>query len=443
MTDPSGPAPTTSSPPDLPAQTGAAGGIRIGRGLRRLADPRSLHWRITATVAAVACAMALGIGILVHRSSETRMMSIGRDKALTALESAEVHTRDDPSVRDDLSELGIYVGEELPDPLRELLASRPGPVTWYDNREPERDPDMWAATRVEGTELAVSVPMIMDVLSLKALDRHMTYAAVAMLTLVVPLTVLSAELVLRRLRRVAGTARRIRHGELDARTASRRHDEIGEISSAVDLMADALQERLHDEQRFTADVAHELRTPLAGLVTSASLLPESEATDLVRDRVQVLRALVEDLLEISRLDAGAEQANAQQVPLGELVTECVRRTGLDTRITVIGHPLAETDPRRLDRIVTNLVLNAHRHGGPPVEITVDTTTIVVRDHGPGFPPGLLAHGPQRFRTGAAERGHGHGLGLTIALGQARVIGARLTLTNAAPNGAIATLELPH
>lgn len=436
-----GPAPTSSSPAALPTEAGVPG-TRVGRALRRLADPRSLHWRIIATVAAAACAMALGIGILVHQSTETRTMSIGRDKALTALESAEADFRDDPSVRDDPSESGISIGDELPDPLRELLASQPAPVTWYDNREPGKDPDMWAATRVNGTELAVSVPMIMDVLSLKALDRHMTYAAIAMLTLVVPLTVLSAELVLRRLRRVAGTARRIRHGELDARTASRRHDEIGEISSAVDLMADALQERLHDEQRFTADVAHELRTPLTGLVTSASLLPEGEASDLVRDRVQVLRALVEDLLEISRLDAGAEQAQAQQVPLGELVTESVRRTGLETRVTVTGHPLAETDPRRLDRIITNLVLNAHRHGGPPVEITVDTTTIVVRDHGPGFPPALLAHGPQRFRTGAAERGHGHGLGLTIALGQARVIGARLTLTNATPTGATATLELP-
>ncbi|MFD4857153.1 ATP-binding protein [Streptomyces atratus] len=263
-----------------------------------------------------------------------------------------------------------------------------------------------------------------------------------MLAVVVPLTVLAAELVLRRLRRVAGTARRIKRGDLDARTRSRGHDEISEISSAVDLMADALQDRLRSEQRFTADVAHELRTPLAGLVTSASLLPESESTGLVRDRVQVLRALVDDLLEISRLDAGVEQADAQAVPLGELVAESVRRTGLETRVTVSGSPVAETGPRRLDRIVTNLILNAHRHGAAPVEVTVYGTTITVRDHGPGFPPELLAHGPQRFRTGAAERGHGHGLGLTIALGQAHVIGARLTLADSTDGGAVATLELP-
>ncbi|MFI8881789.1 ATP-binding protein [Streptomyces sp. NPDC053813] len=99
-----------------------------------------------------------------------------------------------------------------------------------------------------------------------------------------------------------------------------------------------------------------------------------------------------------------------------------------------GHPVTETDPRRLDRLVTHLILNAHRHGATPAEVTVDGTTIVVRDHGPGFSPELLAHGPQRFRTEAAERGHGHGLGLglTIALGQAHVIGAHLTPANTTP-----------
>lgn len=75
-------------------------------------------------------------------------------------------------------------------------------------------------------------------------------------------------------------------------------------------------------------------------------------------------------------------------------------------------------------------------------MTVDGATVVVRDHGPGFPAELLAHGPQRFRTGAAERGRGHGLGLTVALGQARVIEARLEFTHAPDGGAMATLRQP-
>jgi signal transduction histidine kinase len=117
----------------------------------------------------------------------------------------------------------------------------------------------------------------------------------------------------------------------------------------------------------------------------------------------VLRTLVEYLLEISRLDAGAEQADLRPVPLADVVRDSLARTGLEARLAVNGAPVvAETDPRRLDRILANLVINAHRHGKPPVEVTVDATTVVVRDHGAGFPDRLLAEGPQRFRTSAAE-----------------------------------------
>ncbi|MET4927446.1 ATP-binding protein, partial [Streptomyces sp. PSRA5] len=103
-----------------------------------------------------------------------------------------------------------------------------------------------------------------------------------------------------------------------------------------------------------------------------------------------------------------------------------------------------TDSRRLERILTNLVVNAHRHGRAPVVITVsgDGRTVAVRDHGPGYPTTLLDDGPQRFRTGARERGTGHGLGLTIALGQAHVIGATLEFGNPPDGGALATLRLP-
>ncbi|MFI6638705.1 sensor histidine kinase [Streptomyces sp. NPDC050504] len=411
--------------------------------LRRLADPRSLRWRIAAVVAAAACVTALGIGMLVHTRTEERNLFLGEGAATRALEQALVEYRTPQKVPDhDPARPGYLTGDQVPDALIARLGPDGSVETWYDTSKPLQGPTMWAGTRVEGNVVAVSHNMYGEQLSLEALDRHMRYAAMAVLAVVVPLTLLGAELVLRRLRRVAHTARSIRHGDLDARTRGRWRDEIGEISSAVDHMADALQERLHSEQRFTADVAHELRTPLAGLVTSASLLPEDEATDLVRDRVRVLHALVDDLLEISRLDAGAERANAQPVPLGEAVTESVRRTGLDTRIEVTGNPVASTDPRRLDRIVTNLVVNAHRHGGAPVLVGVAGTTVTVRDHGPGFPQDLIAHGPQRFKTGAAERGTGHGLGLTIAFGQAQVIGARLSLSNARPHGAVAVLELP-
>ncbi|GGO17461.1 two-component sensor histidine kinase [Microbispora rosea subsp. aerata] len=399
-------------------------------------DPRSLRWKIAALAAAASCAVAVSVGVLVHTTTYEWSLNTGRTEAVQAVLHAAsgIGGQDAPdAVIDDPAALP-------PELLRQVTPREP--ATWYDDTKPD-EPWMWAAVRTGGRVLAVKIDMGAERRSLQALDRHIVMATLAVLAIVVPLAALAAELPNRRLRRVAGTARRIAGGDLDARTGAggRPRDEIGEISAAVDSMASALQERLLAEQRFTADVAHELRTPLMGLVTSAELLPEGEVTELVRDRVAVLRALVEDLLEISRLDAGAERADHVPVPLGEVVRESVRRTGLAARVEVTGHPVADTDPRRLDRIIANLVANAHRHGRPPVEVGVRGTTIVVRDHGPGFHGTLLAEGPRRFRTGAEERGRGHGLGLTIALGQARVIGADLGFANAPDGGAVATVRL--
>lgn len=406
--------------------------------VRALLNWRSLRWKIALLVAVACCAIALTVGLLVHRSTYERSMNDIASKAQTAL-------------RDDLASDGTKTadilvrdpGEMPPDLVREARAH--GAATWYDEGH-RYSPRMWAAqTEPRGQVVATFVDMTSDQLSRRALDRHMWKYSLAALAVVVPLSALAAELPNRRLRRVARVARRIAAGDLAARVGAgeRGGDEITGISATVDSMADSLQDRLVNEQRFTADVAHELRTPLMGLVTASGLLPDGEATDLVRDRVGVLRVLVEDLLEISRLDAGVESPDLRPVALAGLVADSLARTGLETRCTVDGEPLVvETDPRRLDRILANLVTNAHRHGSPPVEVTVDGTTVVVRDHGSGFSDDLLSRGPQRFRTSAAERGHGHGLGLTIASGQAQVIGASLVFTNDADGGAVATLRLP-
>ncbi|WP_433352718.1 sensor histidine kinase [Microtetraspora malaysiensis] len=414
----------------------------------------SLRWKVAALITLACCAVVAVVGILVHRTTLGRTMWQGEGRALqSASVIAKQYRAGAPPEEPVLWTESIKRPDELPSPLRERLAVE-SPATWYDDRKPDQ-PWMWAAQRVGGGLVATSMmDMGGDMRQLRALDRAMVRAALTALAVVVPVSVCLAELTNRRLRRVARTARRIANGDLDARIAPappRRggglarwggRDEIADISAAVDSMAASLQHRLLAEQRFTADVAHDLRTPLMGLVTVVELLEEGEATDLVRDRVRVLRSLVEDLLEVSRLDAGAEVAERLRVPLAEVAEESAARVGVEARVLVSGNPVAETDPRRLDRILANLVLNAHRHGKPPVEITVGDHMIEVRDRGPGFPPELLADGPKRFRTGAAERGRGHGLGLTIALGQAHVIGADLTLANAPGGGAVATLRLP-
>lgn len=437
--------------------------------MRPLRRPRTarvpLRWKIAALAAATACLVAAAVGVLVHVWTAHDIRQRADARAFNTVYSAMDTYRRTGTLAD---------GAEL-DPA-ELPAVLRHPAdgsrhTAYDGYvHGNVGPSVWAAQRVGGPGspvLAVQANMSPDLYGLHRLDVSMAVASLVALAAAVPLAVYGAGLLGRRLRRVSETAGRISAGDLDARTGpTKGRDEVADIAATVDLMADSLGRRLRTERQFTADVAHELRTPVGGLLAAADLLPPGETEDLLRARVRDLRGLVEDLLEVSRLDAGVEQPVRARVPLGAVVREAVARTGLHAPVTVAAAQraeatrtaeteeteegeeseesmqLVETDPRRLERIVGNLVVNAHRHGGTPVEVTVEGRTVVVRDHGPGFPADLLRDGPRRFHTGAAERGSGHGLGLTIALGQARVLGAELRLDNAPDGGAVATLRLP-
>ncbi|MEU5979159.1 HAMP domain-containing sensor histidine kinase [Streptomyces sp. NPDC047315] len=414
-----------------------------------LFNPRALRWKIAALTALACCAVAVMIALLVRDANRDRMHRVGRERATTQLETA---TQQYERLGRRSAGIDLRTPAEMPAPLLRDLAEqrgRGGDVgLWYQVEEPDVH-WMWAATAIDdGRFLITRTDMSFEVRSLQLQDRSTVTSVLAALAVVVPLAALATEPIARRLGHGARTARAIADGDLDARIGSpgRARDEVTEMSAAVDEMAAALQRRLENERRFTADVAHELRTPLMGLVTTAGLLPDDdEVALLLRDRVRALNALVEDLLEISRLDAGIERADRDAVPLGEFVTDVVRRldAGPGVAVTVPDGDdvLVETDPRRVERIVVNLVANAQRHGAEPVRITVNGNRITVRDHGPGFPAALLDEGPQRFRTGASERGSGHGLGLTVAQGQAGVLGARLAFANAPDGGAVATLDL--
>ncbi|MFE9905735.1 sensor histidine kinase [Streptomyces achromogenes] len=410
----------------------------------------SLRRKIAALAAATALLVVTAVGVLVHLWTAQDIRSRGEARALNTLYGAmDVYRR--TGVLTDGAELDP---DGLPAALRPPADGERHHV--YDGHvEGNVGPSVWAAQRTGGPGspvLAVQINLSPDRANLSRLDAVMAVASLVALAAAVPLAVYGAGLLSRRLGRVAATAARISAGDLDARTGpTKGRDEVADIAATVDRMADSLALRLRTERRFTADVAHELRTPVGGLLAAVGLLPPGETEDLLRARVRDLRDLVEDLLEISRLDAGAEEPVRVRVPLGAVVAEAVARTGLATEVIDRSEAAqaadgtvrtVETDPRRLERIVANLVVNAHRHGAGPVRVTVDGPTVVVRDHGPGFPDDLLLHGPRRFHTGARERGSGHGLGLTIVLGQARVLGAELLLANAPDGGAVATLRLP-
>ncbi|MEU1147291.1 HAMP domain-containing sensor histidine kinase [Streptomyces sp. NPDC005863] len=392
------------------------------------------------------CALAALLGALVHVSVTNQTVGQARERALSRLK--EVTERYEAGDR-----LGPGAGVDpagLPDRLHDLAANgrRGTMVAAHESR-----PTMWAAGPADGERvIAVQVDYAQGARTIDGLDRAILGSSVLAIGATLLVGAFAVTRVTRRLHQTAQVARRISAGDLDARVrdphsrpsdtgAPRHQDEVAAVAGALDTMASTLQGKLLSEQRFTADVAHELRTPLTGLHAAAELLPPGRPTELVRDRVAALRTLTEDLLEISRLDAKSERVDLDAHLLAPLAERVVRSSGEGTELVVVTDVCVETDRRRLERVLGNLVANAHKHGRPPVLVTVDGPVVTVRDHGDGFPDYLVEHGPQRFRTeGTSSKGHG--LGLTIALGQAAVLGARLTFSDAVDGGAVATLRLP-
>jgi signal transduction histidine kinase len=400
----------------------------------------TLAAKAAAFITVMCCALAALLGVLVHVSVTNQTVGQARDLALSRLTDATAaFEAGDTPMR------GVGVDPpDLPAPLRELAAAgeRGTMVGEHHGR-----PTMWAAGPVDGGRaLAVEVDYAQGKRTIDGLDRAIVWSSALAIGATLLVGAVAVTRVTRRLQTTAQVARRISAGDLDARVGdsrtkdpSRPQDEVAAVAAALDSMAASLQGKLLSEQRFTADVAHELRTPLTGMHAAAELLPPGRPTELVRDRVAALRTLTEDLLEISRLDTGRERLELDTERLGALAERVVRASGTDTEVAVVRDAAVETDRRRLERVLGNLVANAHLHGRGPVVLTVDGAVVTVRDHGDGYPEYLVEHGPQRFRTEGGARGHG--LGLTIALGQAEVLGARLVFRNAADGGALAVLSL--
>ncbi|MFF4631551.1 ATP-binding protein [Streptomyces griseorubiginosus] len=391
-------------------------------------------------ITVMCCALAALLGVLVHVSVTNQTVGEARGLALSRLRDATAAYEAGDTLKWD-----AWVDPpDLPGSLRALAVAgdRGTMVGVHGGR-----PTMWAAGPVDGRRaLAVEVDYSQGARTIAGLDRAILWSSGLAITATLLVGAFAVTRVTRRLDTTARVARRISAGDLDARVddpltkdASRPQDEVAAVAAALDTMAASLQGKLLSEQRFTADVAHELRTPLTGLHAAAELLPPGRPTELVRDRVGALRTLTEDLLEISRLDTGRETVELDTEPLGALAERVVRASGTETEVVVRRDVAVETDRRRLERVLGNLVANAHRHGRGPVSLTVDGPMVTVRDHGDGFPAYLVEHGPQRFRTEGGARGHG--LGLTIAVGQAEVLGARLSFANAVEGGAVATLVL--
>ena len=241
--------------------------------------------------------------------------------------------------------------------------------------------------------------------------------------------------VLSPLSHVSAAAFAIAGGRLDTRVAPLSDADLGILVNSFNDMASALQERIERDARFASDVSHELRSPLTTLTTSVSVLearrdelPEraQAALDLLSADVQRFSAMVEDLLEISRFDAGAARLHLETVRISELVLQAVAASSdKDIPVTISADAAACTvavDKRRLVRVIANLITNAERHGGGCTQVNVQLVDhdvrIGVEDEGAGVDEADRDRVFERFARGseaAVRRGSGEGGGLGLAL----------------------------
>ncbi|MEF3117407.1 two-component system sensor histidine kinase CseC [Streptomyces chrestomyceticus] len=414
----------------------------------RLALRTGLRWKLSAAIALVGALVAIALSLVVHNAARGSMLDNSRDVQTERLNFTQKIYESTHQLR-----FGAKLDDPaLPKELRDEVTK--GKRATYLEDTGQTTPKVWAAAPVAGGRVLSIQGYFPDRFAvLDDLDQALLIGSTAVVVGGCALGVLIGGRLSQRLRKAAAAAGKLADGDTSVRirdeVGGRIRDETDDLAWAVDAMSDALQKRIEAERRVTADIAHELRTPVTGLLTAAELLPPGRPSELVRDRAQAMRTLVEDVLEVARLDGYAERAELQDVPLGEFVTRRVRALNADIKVEILRDAEVSTDPRRLERILGNLIANAARHGKPPIEVTVEGRVVRVRDHGTGFPEALLREGPSRFRTGSSDRaGRGHGLGLTIAAGQARVLGARLTFRNAdeltdGSTGAVSVLWLPE
>lgn len=275
-------------------------------------------------------------------------------------------------------------------------------------------------------------------------------------------------------RLAARTAEKFSAGHLTERMRVRGEDDLALLATSFNEMAGNLQEQItrlealsRVQQRFVSDVSHELRTPLTTVRMAADVLYESRdefdpatarSAELLQNQLDRFEALLADLLEISRFDAGAAVLDADPVDLRVLVERAVEAAApLAERkgcVVDVSLPpavcLAEADARRIDRVLRNLVVNAIEHGeGRPVEVAVacndEAAAVTVRDHGVGLRPGESSLVFNRFWRADPARARtigGTGLGLSIALEDVRLHGGWLQAWGAPGDGANFRMTLP-
>ena len=296
--------------------------------------------------------------------------------------------------------------------------------------------------------------------TLGSVRLSLVFAGIITTGLGVLLGVFAARRVVRPLGAAAQAAKSFAGGRLDTRLEPTDDPDLSVLANSFNEMAASLQQRVQRDARFASDVSHELRSPLMTLSASVDVMearrdemPERAraALDLLSSDVTRFKGLVEDLLEISRFDAGAIRLHMEELLAAEFVRQAVAVSSMpDTELHVSDRAervLINGDRRRLARVIANLIDNARMHGGGtepgPVEISIEVVDppdqpvtriqISVSDHGPGVPESERTLVFERFaRGGSAGRrsgSDGAGLGLALVDEHVRMHGGKVWVTD--------------
>ncbi|GAA1454200.1 MtrAB system histidine kinase MtrB [Nesterenkonia lacusekhoensis] len=305
--------------------------------------------------------------------------------------------------------------------------------------------------------------------------RILFLAAVAVLLMNMAIAAWVTRSVVAPISQAAEVSERIASGQLDQRLVVRGEDEIARLGISFNRMASNLQDQITQlanlskmQQRFVSDVSHELRTPLTTVRMASTMLHEARddfdpvnqrTAELLHHQVERFEALLADLLEMSRFDAGAAELSLAQVDVRGLAEEVLRTAqplaeSNDVTLSLVVQGdgfVAEIDPRRIDRILRNLVNNAIEHAeGRPVDLVIASSPtavgVGVRDHGIGMSPHEVAHVFDRFWRADPARARttgGSGLGLAIATEDTRLHQGSLDAWGQKGQGACFRLVLPR
>ena len=331
-----------------------------------------------------------------------------------------------------------------------------------------------APSRVSNLELYLIFPLTSEENTITLVRGTMATGGLVLLVLLAGIALLVSRQVVLPVRSASRIAERFAEGHLSERMPVRGEDDMARLAVSFNDMAESLQRQINNleefgnlQRRFTSDVSHELRTPLTTVRMAADLIYDHaedldpalrRSTELLVSELDRFEGLLNDLLEISRHDAGVAELSVEAVDLRSTVGNALIKVGhladeagIELQVEMPDHEvIAEVDQRRVERILRNLLANAIDHAEhKPVRIRMaddeDTVAVTVRDYGVGLRPGeekLVFSRFWRSDPSRVRRSGGTGLGLAISIEDARLHQGRLEAWGEPGKGACFRLTLP-